>query len=99
MPDIASPLPEYVTNVACTVRVDGAPVRVPASTHLPAGVSPSEIERLLRFNVIRIHEPEPEPTPDPVEDTAPTADADTAKLTVKRSRKKPAVTPATDTEE
>lgn len=74
---------QYVTNVACTVRVGGVPVRVPASTHLPAGVSDEEIARLLRFNVIREYTPEPEPVAEP-EATAVTA-------AVRRPRKKATV--------
>lgn len=105
MPDIASPLPQYVTNVACTVRVDGVPVRVPASTHLPAGVSQSEIERLLRFNVIRVYEPEAEPeaadepklAPEPV--AVQESDTGAAKAVVRRSRKKATDTAVPDTEE
>lgn len=102
MPDIASPLPQYVTNVACTVRVDGAPVRVPASTHLPAGVSDAEIARLLRFNVIRLHVPEPavEPGPEAEPEAEPVVvAADTAKAAPRRSRKKATTTDEPDTGE
>ncbi|MGX9348153.1 hypothetical protein [Microbacterium sp. KNMS] len=51
----------YVTNVRTVVRVNGQVVVVPPSTRLPDGVAQSEIDRLLRFGVIRVEEISPEP--------------------------------------
>lgn len=79
---------QYVTNLACTVRVGGVPVRVPASTHLPAGVSDDEIARLLRFNVIRPYEPEAEPEPEPK------PEPDVPEATARSTRKKATATKA-----
>ena len=84
---------QYVTNIACAVLIDGASVRVAASTRLPEGVTPDDIARLLRFNVIRPYEPEPEPEPEPV--TAPVEADEPAERAPRASRtrkKQPAPT-------
>ncbi|WP_221585560.1 hypothetical protein [Microbacterium sp. G2-8] len=70
----------YITNVRTVVRVDGLCQTVEPSTRLPSGVEDAEIARLLRFDVIRVAEPDP--VPEPVTETAPET------TTVKRTRKK-----------
>ncbi|WP_156759554.1 hypothetical protein [Microbacterium karelineae] len=75
----------YITNVRTVVRVDGVCRTVEPSTHLPNGVAEAEIERLLRFSVIRVAA------------SAPTLTS--AKTTVKRASKKTTTDESSTTEE